>query len=112
MAQELRGKQRALDELQGALHAANEQRNHSTKALESLRTVLAAKDEETATLAKQKTELTDLVRQLQMSLSSNDSKLQFDLLQTQYDQVPVALWMSKMMRGRGVKSKMMKFALL
>ncbi|GIL74377.1 hypothetical protein Vretimale_2099 [Volvox reticuliferus] len=95
VAQELRGKQRALDELQGALSVVTEQRSNMTKTLDSLRTVLVAKDEEVAVLAKQKADLADLVHQMQTSLSSNDNTRQLALLQTQYDQ-DRRFWESKL----------------
>ncbi|GLI66334.1 hypothetical protein VaNZ11_010114, partial [Volvox africanus] len=95
VAHELRGKQRALDELQGALSVVTEQRSNTTKTLDSLRTVLVAKDEEVAVLTKQKADLIDLVHQLQTSLNSNDNTRQLALLQTQYDQ-DRRFWESKL----------------
>ncbi|KXZ50697.1 hypothetical protein GPECTOR_15g381 [Gonium pectorale] len=83
---ELRAKQRAVEELQGALDAACEQRANSAQVLESLKAVLAARTEEVESLGRQKAELTELVRGLQASLSSSDSRMQTELLQTQYDQ--------------------------
>ncbi len=88
VAQELRAKQRTVEELQGALSSAAEERSNAARATESLRAVLATKDDEIAALIKQKGDLSDLVHTLQTSLSAGDSKRQLELLQAQYDQVP------------------------
>lgn len=88
VTQELRAKQRTVEELQGALSSAAEERSNAARATESLRAVLATKDDEIAALIKQKGDLSDLVHTLQTSLSAGDSKRQLELLQAQYDQVP------------------------
>lgn len=88
-AEDSRSLQHKLDELQRALRTVSEERELQVKQTDSVRHLLAAKEEEVLSLTKQKSELSDLVKNLEASLQQADNKRSLELLQAQYDQVCV-----------------------
>lgn len=86
-AAELKVQQHKVDDLQRALAQLSDEKANSQKAVESLRGLLATKDEEVLALARQKQELAELARTLEATLRDLDSKQQMQLLQVQYDKV-------------------------
>jgi chromosome segregation ATPase len=86
-SEESRKCQHRLDEVQRALRIVSDERDTQVRQTESARSLLASKDEEVEALAKQKTEMTALIRNLEASLKDMDNKRQLELLQTQYEQV-------------------------
>lgn len=91
--QQARTLQLKVEELSQALRIVSEQRDQALKQVDSERSLIAARDEELGLRARQKGELEDAIRRLELSVQQAAAEGQkFSSLQVELEQVGVGGW--------------------